>query len=266
MIYLRYHAGRRVALAKRITQRVKDSKLLERTLYLVGAACMVAYILIVISRTEFVVMHGVKETASILIALFAAGLACLGAGLFFTLRRRLQLRRTSEAARIQREQAPRKEDLLRTGEVKTYLLEKAEGKPLLAEYVRQFVRQMEQMDEKQAKLADIIRVSGEGALSVAAGSVESAEVSIFGNVYKAANRAAIWDPVDAKDPEKADVYDANRKYIERLISANAEILTKTDVLLTQALDYIDGKDRNTGGGTVDIEAATEALKRLTQEA
>ena len=135
--------------------------------------------------------------------------------------------------------------------------------PRLKDHFVQAGKQLDSIERKQVKIADILKRNNIETLSEVLNTMENAEQSLCKNIVKIINRASLWEPEEANNLNKADVYNEHQEYIVKKLSQNDEILDLTDKLLSETVSYMNEKTPDQDD-VYGLEAMTEAIKSLRE--
>jgi hypothetical protein len=155
-----------------------------------------------------------------------------------------------------------KEDKVAPENIRRDLKALIASNPELAGMLNECFLQMDSIDNKQAKLKDVLARNDFGALREVGNSIDEAEVHICKNLSKIVDRAIMLNSLERESAEKSMIVEENRNRIRGILKANNEILSLCDILLTESINYLDEKNSSGDSGQLNLTAMTEAIQTL----
>jgi len=131
--------------------------------------------------------------------------------------------------------------------------------PDLDDEIELALDQMDSIDRKQEKLAEILK-RNETPFESLTNTGEETEKVIYNNIRYILNRVTIWDEKEYHNPKKKLIYDAYIKQIKEVLDRNDAILVEFDVFLSEVSD-IKNKVIDSDSG---LEATISVLRNHYQ--
>jgi uncharacterized protein YlxW (UPF0749 family) len=137
-------------------------------------------------------------------------------------------------------------------------------RPLLHDEIAECIELLESSDSKRDKIRELQQLNAQSNLDQVVRTVEDARSAVAQNTTKILNMVTIWDPREARNPAKAQIYGMNRDYIHTYLQKNRQILDQTDILLHTVVKYV-GSTSQTDAMSESISSLSEALAGLLRQ-
>ncbi len=127
--------------------------------------------------------------------------------------------------------------------------------PELDDEIDLAIDQMDSIDRKQEKLAEILK-RNETPYGSLTETGEQTESVIYNNIRYMLNRVTLWDEEEYHNPKKKHIYEEYLAQIKKVLDKNDEILNEFDLFLSEVSNIKNQVIENDSG----LEATIEVLK------
>ena len=240
-------------------------KLFTRLGIVNGIVLLLIVILFLVDRTALIITFGFRMTQTLLILGFVVAIILFitgnGAVILAT---KKHLKGPAGAAKKKDMNRPflsaeERQDPVNVREDLEILMD---TRARVREVFAEGLNQMDSIDRKQEKLAEILQRSEAGTLAEVTKTIDEAETALCRNLTKVINRGILWDDSEALEREKTVIYEEHREAMHRCLSQNRNILHQCDTLLTETVNYLDESADEGSSGEAGLRAMTEAIKAL----
>jgi hypothetical protein len=231
-------------------------------LILLEAVLLVGLIwLLTLSRTEMIIRYGIRSADTLRVVYWAAwGVLAVGlnAAYIFGARRRKKQR---EAEPIRLTFAP--DSVLAPAEIRAELLRFQGERPQLAQLLAQGLSQLDNIDRKQAKMAELIARNDVNLLSQAQEALTSAEQTLCRKLVLVLNRALLCDPLEVNPRRREAVFAEHARAMQVFLTENEDVLNRCETLLTETVRYVE--EKKAGRETMDLQVMTDVIRSLAND-
>jgi hypothetical protein len=139
-------------------------------------------------------------------------------------------------------------------------------RPSLRNEITEAVHYLEAAGDKQARIVELQRLNPRSNLDQAIVTIGNAQAAVAANRTGIITKLAVWEPADARNPGKAEVYTMNRRYIHENLDRSRNVLDQTDMLLHTVVRYVDSTQSGSDAqATSQLDSLNQALASLLQE-
>ena len=245
-------------------------KYLKRAAIL-NAIILIGFIVLIfmhMNKVSMIINMGIQMANLILTVVLVVLVVIFLVGNFLVFR---ASRRVIEREKLQKEalkEARIEEDELRKEQssnspryVRSELERLIPSRPELRIALEEGLDQISSIETKEIKFGEILRRNQEtSSLDEVMQTLHESKASICLNLSKIINRAIMWDPNE--EDEKKEIYDVSKGFIYGYLKLNDRLLDKCNILLNDALVFIEGRSGN-DNSEIGLDVMIDTMQSLS---
>jgi|GEM_PF-3321515 len=219
------------------------------------------------NKVSMIISMGIQTANLILNIVLAALILIFLVGNFLvyrisrrTIERERHIKRARKEARREEDELKKEQNTNSPRYVRSELEKLIPVRPRLRLELGEGLDQITSIERKEEKFSEILRRNRETtSLNEVMNTIHETKDSICLNLSKIVNRAIIWDPNEVE--AKKEIYDVSKGFIYGYLKLNDRLLDKCNILLNDALVFIEGRSGNSNS-EIGLDVMIDTMKTL----